>query len=105
MSGGYFMVCPEVWPEVARLLQKRGRAWSKTEAITDLRWWEDSTRSGRADSLPKLRALAERWGWGRKAVTRLLYDIEAWAPEAHHEAAAALVDAVRGRAADHRRQP
>ena len=95
---GYFMVDPDVWPEVAALFLKRGRAWSKAEAITDLRWWEDSVRAGRADSLPKLRALAERWTWGRKAVTRLLYNVESWAPEAHVETAAALVDAVRGRA-------
>ncbi len=64
-----------VWERVARSITK---PWPKELAEVDVRYW--SARAEQAEEFPPGRVfLAERWGWGPSATSRLIARVRAGA--------------------------
>lgn len=79
---GYVAVPDAAWELLEPLVvaQYAGRAWPRELVIADLRGWLGRRWTGSLDAadFPTVRALAERWGWGRDAADRFVRDVDAW---------------------------
>jgi hypothetical protein len=64
------------WAGVVDALLATAAAWPEGAQLTDLRWWEDQVRMGRALA-PSRRALAARWRVSERRVRDLLASL-AW---------------------------